>query len=483
MNPPHKIALKNVSIAIGPTIILKGINWAVKANEHWVITGNCGTGKTVLAEALGQKYRIASGTLDFPFLGDNGSYAARREAIRIVSFMDTFKLFRSVNTVHYYQQRFNAFDSDGFMTARDYLEDGGFDIDQHHRLLSAIGIDDLLHLERIKLSSGQTRKMMLAKAMLHRPKILVLDNPYIGLDRESRQILNDLLDSLVAQTDMTLILSGHHRSLPACISHRLHLHENGTMEKSTLGGLPSTVYSIKPNQKALKSMRAYFQNDNHHENFTDVINFENVNIRYNGKPILKNITWKVKQGEKWAVTGGNGSGKSTLLSLVYADNPQAYANVIHLFDQRRGHGESIWQIKQRIGFTSPELHAYFHENLSAQEVVLTGLTDTFVVSNNFEESSLDFMNSIFEYFEISNIANMKFARLSTGTQRLVLLIRALIKAPPVLLLDEPFQGMDAAMVFRCKYLIKNILNENHTLIFISHFKDELPDCIMHELVL
>lgn len=483
MNPKNRIELKNVSIAVGPTIVLKDINWTVKANEHWVVTGNCGTGKTVLAEALGQKHRVASGTLAFPFLGEDGSYTILREGIQMISFMDTTKLFRSVNAMHYYQQRFNAFDSDGHLTVRQYLEDGGFDIDQHHEILATIGIEDLLDLERIKLSSGQTRKMMLAKVMLHRPKILIMDNPYIGLDHGSRKVLNDLLDDLVAQTDMTLILSGHHLKLPSCISHRLHIHETGIFEKDKLEDFHPTPSPKNINKKALKSIKTHFKNNIPSEKFTDIIRFANVSIRYGDKQILKNITWKVKSGEKWAVIGQNGSGKSTLLSLIYADNPQAYANEIYLFDKRRGQGESIWEVKRRIGFTSPELHAYFRENLTAKEAVLTGLTDTFIVLKNPSDHHLNLTKSLFEYFGIEAELDTKFSQLSTGIQRLLLFMRALVKAAPVLLLDEPFQGMDAKLVFRCKYLIGNILNGNHTLLFISHFVDEIPKSVRHELAL
>ena len=179
MNLPDRIVLQDISIAIGTSTLLENITWTIKAGEHWIITGNSGVGKTLLAQTLAQKHRMPTGTLRYPFLGENPSFDTRQAAIQMISFMDTTRLFRSVNAVHYYQQRFNAFDSDGHMTVRQYLEDGGFDLAPHQDLFSTIGILDLLDLERIKLSSGQTRKMLLA--ILIEPSVLVLSSVTLNL--------------------------------------------------------------------------------------------------------------------------------------------------------------------------------------------------------------------------------------------------------------------------------------------------------------
>ncbi len=484
MKLPHRIVLEQVSIAIGNTPILKDINWTIESGQHWIITGNTSVGKTVLAGALAQRHRMIAGKRSYPFLGENPTFDERQAAIQIISFMDTSRLFRSVNAVHYYQQRFNAFDSDGHLTVRQYLEDGGFDLNPHQELFRAIGIQDLLDLERIKLSSGQTRKMLLAKVMLRQPKILIIDNPYIGLDKGSRQVLNELLDTLVNQRDMTLILSGHYQNLPSCITHRMHLSKEAKYQQAALSAFPLADLSAEVDQDALASISAHFHQKHYPESFSDILRFEDIHIRYGNKDILDHLSWRVKEGEKWVVMGSNGSGKSTLLSLIYGDNPQAYAHEIYLFDKRRqGGGESIWDLKKRIGFTSPELHAYFDQDLNAEQVVLTGLTDTFVIRQRPSETQRAFAKELFQYFGLEEKLLTPFDQLSTGTQRLLFFMRALVKAPPVLLLDEPFQGLDAPSVFRCKILLNSLLTEKHTLIFISHFKHELPDCVELELAL
>ncbi|MEM6802540.1 MAG: ATP-binding cassette domain-containing protein, partial [Bacteroidota bacterium] len=422
-----------------------------------------------------------SGSRSYPFLGKNPSFDKRKAAIQMISFMDTGRLFKSVNAVHYYQQRFNAFDSDGHLSVRQYLQDGGFEIDKHEQLLKTIGIYDLLDLERIKLSSGQTRKMLLCKILLKEPDVLILDNPYIGLDTGSRKFLNDWLDQWVEKQGISLILSGHYRELPKCISHRLHIHPDKRIQKGVLASYPKTRKPPKIEEKALQAIIQHYHRKTYQEDFDTIVRFEQVSIRYKEKDILKDINWEVKQGEKWRIMGSNGSGKSTLLSLIYADNPQAYANSIYLFDQKVGNGQSIWEIKKRIGFSSPELHAYFDRDITAWELVLTGIGDIFYLREKPEEPDKELANLLFKYFDIEKYKLTSFNQLSTGIQRLLLLMRALIKVAPVLLLDEPFQGLDEISVYRSRYLLDRILSPKHSLLFISHFEEEAPACVEKEL--
>ena len=207
-----------------------------------------------------------------------------------------------------------------------------------------------------------------------------------------------------------------------------------------------------------------------------------VTIRNDGKEVLENLNWEVKAGEHWSVSGPNGSGKSTLLSLVTGDNPQAYANEIYLFDKRRGTGESIWDIKQKIGFVSPELHLYFDRTSTAFQAVASGFFDTIglfrLVSGRQEATVLEWMN----WLGLGLLRNQLLSRLSLGQQRLILLARALVKQPPVLILDEPCQGLDENQTIYFTGLIDAICQVGPTtLVYISHYESEWPRCIDHVL--
>jgi molybdate transport system ATP-binding protein len=209
-----------------------------------------------------------------------------------------------------------------------------------------------------------------------------------------------------------------------------------------------------------------------------------VHIRYGEKTILSNINWQIKQGERWALLGHNGAGKSTLLSLINGDNPQAYANDIILFDKKRGSGESIWDIKGKIGFVSPELHQYFPTDNSCLQVIESGYYDTLGLFRpsikTKAETALRWMKAL----EIDQYARTLLKNIPASAQRLCLLARALIKNPALLIFDEPCQGLDAHQQLHFKHLVDTICGiSNVTLIYVTHYQDEIPQSVTKVLKL
>ena len=196
--------------------------------------------------------------------------------------------------------------------------------------------------------------------------------------------------------------------------------------------------------------------------------------------ILDRVSWSVRAGERWAVVGPNGSGKTTLLSLLCGDHPQAYANDIRLFGRQRGSGETIWDVKRNVGLVSPEFHLYFTEPLTAERTVATGFFDG--VTNRPTSPEQDSrVRELFEAFAIEHLADRPFKSLSTGEQRLVLLARALVKRPPLLILDEPFQALDAGRVELCRDWLDRELGDDQTLLFVTHELAELPRTVSRTL--
>lgn len=208
--------------------------------------------------------------------------------------------------------------------------------------------------------------------------------------------------------------------------------------------------------------------------FHIAVRFENVTIQYGETKALQDINWTVNKGEKWALSGPNGSGKSTMLSLINADHPQAYANDITLFDKRRGTGESIWHIKKRIGFISPELHLYFRKNMTCREVAATGLFDTLVLNRYLATEDENLVKSLFGFYQMEHLLDKSFLRISSGEQRVVLLIRSLIKNPDLIIWDEPFQGLDENLIEQSTQLLQQYCTGSNTLIFVTHYPHEIP---------
>ncbi len=475
------IQAENLSAGLGTEVLLHDINWSVQPGQHWVVTGANGAGKSMLINTLVGRSRIRRGSLRFPFLGEKVDFLKKKKAITRVAFTDTSKLFKSAEIQHYYQQRYNAFDADGHLTVRSYLQTGGLQEEnqEHQAVLQLLDLDVLIDKERIKLSSGQTRKLLLAKALIKQPQLLLLDNPYIGLDAGSRKILNDTLDQLARARNITIILSGHFDVLPQCISHRLHLEKGKVSYQGPLQKLETDQVTALSSQQIskLEELETFYRAKSAPLTVQDVFQLDGVSVKYGRTTILEEVNWRVKPGEKWMLKGQNGAGKSTLLSLLYGDNPQAYSLPVYLFDQKRGPGQSIWAIKERIGFTSPELHAYYDQDLLARHVVWSGLTDTFHVKPGTPPEFRKMTEALFEYFNLQEYLNRPFSHLSTGIQRLVLFMRALIKVPPVLLLDEPFQGFDQNRIQACRALLSKILDDQFTLIFITHFEQEAPSIV------
>lgn len=169
---------------------------------------------------------------------------------------------------------------------------------------------------------------------------------------------------------------------------------------------------------------------------------EHVSIKYGSRTILKELDWEVKNGEKWALFGPNGAGKSTLLSLIYADNPQSYANTLYLFDRKRGSGESIWDIKKRIGYVSPEMHLFYMENVPVLNIVGSGFFDSIGLFRKCTEQQQQVALAWMRVFGIEGLKERSFLTLSSGEQRLALLARAFVKDPDLIILDEPLHGLD-----------------------------------------
>jgi molybdate transport system ATP-binding protein len=239
-------------------------------------------------------------------------------------------------------------------------------------------------------------------------------------------------------------------------------------------------FNRRPENKSHKKIALTERRNN--PGFSVAVELREISIRYGNTQILDTINWKVLRNEKWALLGENGSGKSTLLSLLNADNPQAYANDMILFDEQRRIGQSIWKMKQRIGFFSPELHAYFNEDLSVFDVIVTGYTDTFIPMKNTSDEWRQHVEDLLDFYGKLPLKDRPYLRLSSGEQRLVLFIRSLVKEVDLLILDEPFQGFDNHLIEQSKMLLDQYC-EKATLIFVSHYETEIPGCVDKFLIL
>ena len=354
-------------------------------------------------------------------------------------------------------------------------------------------LESLMDKYIITLSSGELRKFQLMKALGTGPRVLIMDNPFIGLDAQTRDQLRDLLQQLSEETYLLIILIlSKVDDIPSFISHVIPIEDLRILPKITRQEyqrqLAERTYSPLPEEKRNWILNLP-QKDLKKEDFypqdgQEILKFNNVCIRYGSRTILKDLNWTVHEGEKWALSGENGAGKSTLLSLVCADNPQAYACDIELFGHRRGTGESIWQIKRHIGYVSPEMHRAYLKDLPAIDIVASGLHDSVGLYTRPRPEQKQICLDWMDIFGIKELADRTFLKLSSGEQRLCLLARAFVKDPELLILDEPLHGLD----LRNRTLVKGIIDTfcqrpHKTLVMVTHYKQEFPKCITNSIFL
>lgn len=458
-----------LSVKLNGKNILNEVSFTIQRGEQWVITGPSGSGKTALLKALAGKLHH-TGTIT---TGDNSTLQ-----IVLAEQQHHFKNLSNTSNF-YYQQRYNSCDSEDAITVEEDLQKvlvkTQTSKDKVAELIDLFDLEKLYTERLIQLSNGENKRLQIVKALLLQPAILLLDNPFTGLDAQSRQTLEDVLTE-VAKKGIHIIITASASHLPRFITNVLSLSPDGSYTINASSFFNTKIkheQEITDNQ-LLKELGL----NGHPATFKHAVKMKNVQIKYAGKKVLDNITWEVRKGERWSLSGPNGSGKSTLLSLINADNPQAYANDIYLFDRKRGTGETIWDIKKKIGFVSPELHLYFEKSITCFHVVASGLFDTIGLFRKINEQQSALVMKWMQALQIEHLKNKFLFQLSHSQQRLVLLARALVKNPPLLLLDEPCQGLDDDQV----HSFKNLLNEicitgNKTLIYVSHYQEEIPACV------
>lgn len=441
--------VSHLSASYGAQEVLKDISFEICEDDCLAIVGPMGSGKTTLAKALsGRLFRKG----EVWFQGSFVLYVAQQHHFKNRSNISEF----------YLQQRFNSADSEDSYTVREEL--GELDVADY---VTMFKLDGLLDKPLLQLSNGENKRLQIVKALGQRSDWLLLDNPYLGLDVAGRSVLSAGLSQLLAQgIRFILFLSGG--DIPEFVNR---------------------VYTLRRDVSVIPRLKPVEENDILGIQPVDlgvgpIVSLRNVTIRYGVKTILNQISWLINRGERWVLKGPNGAGKSTLLSLITADNPQSYSQDITLFGRKRGTGESIWDIKRNIGYVSPEMHLYVKETGTSFAVVASGLFDLLGVTRKVNEQQTEQVDSYLAMFGLAYLRDRHFHTLSTGEQKMILIARAFVKNPPLLILDEPCQGLDQEQVQRVKDVIDQLAaTSNLTLIFVSHYAEDVPSCVSRELTL
>ncbi len=474
------MTLKDVTIRVRDRHILPGTSWEIRTGQNWAILGPNGSGKSSLARLL---------VNDIPYSrGEIIRHGLDKRGIGYVSF-----------ELH-----------EWFMAREDRLEDArSFSgrLDSHEKvrqtILSALekkggrapldevvdlmGIRHLLDRGTAFLSTGEMRRVLIARALLKPPRLLILDEPFGGVDETSQTRLAAALERLMkGGTQVVLVTNRLEEILPG-ITHILCVKDCRVVRQGRRSDV-LTHELINNLYRREGPGRCSPATDRTGGKKTDVsdpdifVEMKNVTVRYGEVAVFDGLDWVMRKGENWAITGSNGSGKTTLLDLIHGDNPQAYANEIYIFGKRKGSGETVWEIKEQIGMVSSRLQIQYRKGISAGEVVASGLFNSIGIYRFTTPEENDKVRHWMDRLGLSNLSHRAFDELSYGERRMVLIARAMVKSPRLLILDEPCEGLDGDHRRKVLKLINDIGSETRThLIFVTHYPHENPPCITHTL--
>ncbi|MBS1525135.1 MAG: ATP-binding cassette domain-containing protein [Bacteroidetes bacterium] len=480
-------------LKFGNQIVLSHLNFQLDKGENWALIGESGSGKSALLQLIAGKLHLSSGNIQYHFHDaflQKHPNDAHLTFHRLVALIESRHHFRNLSNTgdFYYQQRYNSSDSEDAQTVEQYLRSIKPYNDAIHywtfeTALQKLHLEALRDKQLIKLSNGETKRLLIAAALMKNPVLLMLDNPLAGLDVQTRAEFNTIIKDIAA-SGITVIMATSPLEIPDAIK-RVAVLKEGTIvqqipikEFDAKNFISNAADSIDTQElHALLNTKAI-------GTYEWIVKMDMVNIRYGEKQVLKDVSWQIRQGERWALLGPNGAGKSTLLSLINGDNPQAYANDIVLFDRKRGTGESIWDIKSKTGFISPELYQYFPTDNSCLQVIESGYYDTMGLFRPSDPKKSAIALRWMKALEIDQYARQLLKNIPASAQRLCLLARALIKNPTLLIFDEPCQGLDLHQQQHFKSLVDTVCRmSNVTLIYVTHYQHEIPDSVTKVLKL
>ena len=472
------LALENVSTRLGANEVLSKLNWTFRTGESWALIGPNGAGKTMLVQVLLQRRPYFQGTIRrHPEL-------LKPERIGYVSLHQQKQLIAREERKERWED-YSGKEQAG-LTCRELITEESNPGPQRLELLAAqLQMDDLLECPLRQFSNGELRKTLLLRALFADPALLLFDEPFDGLDANSTAWLKQTLGSLIQSGLPVLLVTHRTDEVVPEISHVLALKagrifKQGSQQEVLCEKVLRDLYdptSVQGSAHA-KLKRPLPLPETASPLAEPPVVMCNVTVRYGEKVVLNGLDWTVHSKENWRVVGPNGAGKSTLLNLICGEHLQAYSNDIRIFGHKRGSGESIWDLKQRIGLVSSEFQVKYRNEIQGRHVVLSGFFDSIGLYRQASPVQHAQTEAWVAALGLETLAAGEYQKLSYGQQRLLLLVRALVKHPELLILDEPCQGLDPQNRERILRLVDRIGHETATqVLYITHASEDTLTCI------
>lgn len=435
--------------------------------------GASGSGKSALAAALTGAGTLSSGTLDGivknAAVVSPESQAALIERERLRDDSDITDMVSQGTPV------------------REMLDEVCNDAELQAKLIGLFRLDRLLERGFRKLSSGETRKLLFTRALTSKPGMLIIDGPFEGLDAQTVPLVNDILREVSPELPLLMVIN-RFDELPDFVTH-IALLEKGRLKATidtcdkTAMGLVSQLLHLKTTDIEIPAAIAG-ENAPPLNPGEPLVNIRNASVRYTDNLVFEQLDWRIDASEHWQLTGPNGCGKTSLLNLITGDHPQCYSNDIFVCGYQRGNGESIWDIKQHIGYVSSALQWDYRVSISCINVIISGFYDSIGLYAKASDRQREIAVQWLKILGFETRATQPFNQLSYGDQRLLLIARAMVKHPHLLILDEPCFGLDDMNRQLVLALVEKICaGSETTVIYVNHHAQDRIEGIDNYLAL
>lgn len=498
------VSVEKIAVRLREKRFLGHISWSIGRGEQWAILGPNGSGKSTLAKSIFGRVPIVHGEVKYHFSNNGGTGLSENLArIGYVSPDD----YRDLIQRNLLEDSFRDFSGriGEFTPARTLLFEGlnhekagPEEAQRVHEVAYRMGIGHLLERPVEALSIGESRKFLMARALVREPKLLILDKPFDGLDQESRQSFEKIIRQLIKDGICLILITNRAEEILQPFTHVLVMQEgkiiaSGRKRDILDGGeLPKLATddprAVEMDEGLYRSIREASEElvsgtwKEASQAPERLLEMHAVTVKYGSVVVIDHLSWMIKRGENWAVLGANGAGKSTLLKLILGDNPQAYSNDITVLGQKRGSGATIWDLKKHIGVVSTDLQARYKAETKVFDVVCSGFYDSVGLYRRCSELEKKVAYSWLRLAKLDDFAFERFDQLSYGQRQLILILRAMVKAPELLILDEPCDGLD----HRNRATVLKLINfigsrKGSTVIMTTHREDEIPECVQNVL--
>ena len=476
MTSPTLLSLQNLSLTYRSAPALRNINWSIEQGQQWACLGPNGAGKTSLANVLSRQATHVSGEM-------YRSQMLINLGVAYVCFEQQKALCDRDKKLDVSEFRADA--ADPGTRIEDLILQGNPPDKLFEQWVERLNIGHILHRGLRFVSTGEMRKTLLIKAILSDPALLILDSPLDGLDLASQAELSAIIDELLHSPLTVLLLCRQLEDIPAAVSHLLVLDRGELLAagpREVILQDPAVYTLMNPPLAELAELPPPAPRNYQLPDHAPLIELREVSVSYSELRVLHKVNWVFRRAQHCCVSGPNGCGKTTLLSLVTGDNHKAYGQDITLFGIRRGSGESVWDIKQKYGQLDTQLHLNYVRGMRVVEVVVSGFFDTIGLYDDWGDVQRATAEQWLQALGLGQYTMESFDVLSFGIQRMVLLARAMVKSPIILLLDEPTLGLDGHHRKLILSAIDHIAaNSDTQVIYVSHSTGDMPACINQQL--